>query len=246
MDASREIHDVVDGTDPAAGQVLRPARPRAEAGPGHGPARRGIRGVERLAVAGRTRRLLHAADLAGVAGRVARRDPVDGRRSRDRVAAHLRSVRHARRHRRQARRRGRQERGPGPHPLRERRLHLPGRDEPGAARRQPRRSRRRDAGARRGDRLGQDHAARADPAPDRRHRRRRAARRRRRARPHAGLATHAGVGGLRRPDAVLGVGARERAARRARPRRRRTQRRARSRRRELRARPAVGPQHARR
>ena len=51
------------------------------------------------------------------------------------------------------------------------RLPLPGRRARGAARRRPRRAARRDGGAGRRDRLGQDHAHRPRPAPLRRHRR---------------------------------------------------------------------------
>ena len=125
-------------------------------------------------------RLHHPDAVAGLAGRLARRDPGDGPGGDDRGRPGARDLRHRARHRRRARPTAR--RAARPPALRARRLHLPRLRHPGPARRQPRPRPRRDGRPGRRHRLRQDHAHRAGPAALRRHRRPGHHRRRRRPR----------------------------------------------------------------
>ena len=144
------------GQGPAVGAVLDLPRDDPQPRRRRRAAARRDRRRPRRADARRARRVHHPDALAGVAGRLARRDPGDGPGGHDRGRAGARDLRHPARHR--LRRRPRRPRAARPPALRARRLHLP---------RRVRHSRScatststcapgRDARARRRDRLRQD------------------------------------------------------------------------------------------
>ena len=159
--------------EPVEGAVLGPVLdlPGADPQPCRRPraAPRRHRGRPRCAHPRRAGGLHHPDAVAGVAGRLAGRDPGDGAGGDDRRGPDPRDLRHLPRHRRRSR--GAAVHGGRPPALRPRRLRVPRRARPsGAARRQPRHPARRDGRPGRCDGLGQDGPDRTRPPALRRRR----------------------------------------------------------------------------